>query len=605
MEYLLKVSALTIIFYTCYKVFLERDTFFESNRWFLLLGLLSAFVIPFYIIPNYIEYTPVATSNYSFNEVTAETNKESFFNFTNLLLGIYISGVIVFAIRFLIQLKSLVKLFYRNTSIKQDGFKLIETRQAESPFSFFHYIVYNPKDYSSTELNQILMHEKVHAQQYHSIDNLFSQICCILLWFNPLIWLYNNNLKQNLEFIADQTAHNNAECKKSYQYTLLKSSIPNYQLALTNNFYNSLIKKRIVMLHKSKSKKINQLKYALVLPLVALFLMGFNTQDIYVKKENTAGSLKSQPPIVKIERSNKLISDDVPIIENSNDFVPTPIKSRVSTKQSKVITPVKTPLKKEIETVIIIKGMTDAELANISKNFKKLDVTLTFKGIKRNGSGDITAIKINVQSKSSQTNYYSDSDKPINPIQISFNKENNSISIGNGHISKKHKYNYVYATNGKLKSKKGHGIVVTSSDNHKGENEVEIDDDNDNEFEYKVEVNEDEDGKDGKDVEEDEAYEIIYETATGNNGTLMTDNDEEVYETETKEDNDKQIRFVSKTNEKPLYIINGKISTKQNLDDLKSDDIKSVNVIKGKSATEKYGKKAKDGVIEITTKQQY
>ena len=38
------------------------------------------------------------------------------------------------------------------------------------------------------------------------------------------------------------------------------------------------------------------------------------------------------------------------------------------------------------------------------------------------------------------------------------------------------------------------------------------------------------------------------------------------------------------------------------MENLDSEKIKSINVLKGESATKKYGKKAKDGVIEITTK---
>ena len=58
MEYLLKASAVLIIFYLCYKVFLQRDTFFQSNRWFLLIGFFVALCIPYVAIPIYVEYTP-------------------------------------------------------------------------------------------------------------------------------------------------------------------------------------------------------------------------------------------------------------------------------------------------------------------------------------------------------------------------------------------------------------------------------------------------------------------------------------------------------------------------------------------------------------------
>ena len=53
MEYLLKVSAVVAIFYVSYKLFLQRDTFFEQNRWFLLLGLMTSFLVPFFVIPVY------------------------------------------------------------------------------------------------------------------------------------------------------------------------------------------------------------------------------------------------------------------------------------------------------------------------------------------------------------------------------------------------------------------------------------------------------------------------------------------------------------------------------------------------------------------------
>ncbi len=54
MEYLLKSSAIIILFYLCYKLFLQRETFFTSNRWFLITGLFTAIAIPFIVIPVYV-----------------------------------------------------------------------------------------------------------------------------------------------------------------------------------------------------------------------------------------------------------------------------------------------------------------------------------------------------------------------------------------------------------------------------------------------------------------------------------------------------------------------------------------------------------------------
>ena len=280
MEYLLKVSALIAIFYVCYKLFLQRDTFFEANRWFLMLGLLTSFVLPFIVIPIYIEYTPITVPGILINEITPSAPAEKPFNPLDYLPLIYGLGVAFFTIRFLVQLSSLTKLILQNKGRKEGDFTFIETNGETPPFSFFNWIVYNPNQFNQQELAQIIAHEKTHAKQYHSIDILITQIGCVLLWFNPLMWLYNKDLKQNLEFIADNAAIKENHCKKSYQYTLLKTSMPSHQMALGNAFYNSLIKKRIVMLHKSKSRKRNQLKYALVIPALVIFLISCNSKEI-------------------------------------------------------------------------------------------------------------------------------------------------------------------------------------------------------------------------------------------------------------------------------------------------------------------------------------
>ena len=59
------------------------------------------------------------------------------------------------------------------------------------------------------------------------------------------------------------------------------------------------------------------------------------------------------------------------------------------------------------------------------------------------------------------------------------------------------------------------------------------------------------------------------------------------------------------TANKPLMIIDGVVSENKNMNDMSPNDIQSINVIKGPSAIEKYGKKGDKGVVEITTKGKY
>lgn len=53
---------------------------------------------------------------------------------------------------------------------------------------------------------------------------------------------------------------------------------------------------------------------------------------------------------------------------------------------------------------------------------------------------------------------------------------------------------------------------------------------------------------------------------------------------------------------KPIYVVNGKISDYEKVKALDPYLIKTMNVLKGASASAKYGEKAKGGVVVITTK---
>ncbi|MFD1614799.1 M56 family metallopeptidase [Gelatiniphilus marinus] len=377
MEYLLKASALIAIFYLCYKLFLQRDTFFESNRWFLLIGLVAAFALPFVVIPIYIEYTPMPIQNFVINDAYSVVEAaEDPFNFWQLGAIVYVVGVLLFFIRFLVQLGSLALLIAKNNKYKQNGFTFIETQTETPPFSFFKWIVYNPNTFNKDELQHIIAHEKVHANQYHSIDILISQMASIVFWFNPITWFYKKELQQNLEFIADYKAQNQSSCKKSYQHLLLKTSVANHHTALTNNFYNSLIKKRIVMLHKSKSKKINLLKYALVLPFLTLFLMGFNTEEVYVEK----------------------VSEN-----NSSTNITNKVEQQEISKESDRI------------KIIFRKNLSDKDLKKIKKKLQNMDVVFTYSELKRNTEGEIVKIIAKFETEGGSCIYNSDQ-SPIEPF---------------------------------------------------------------------------------------------------------------------------------------------------------------------------------------------
>ncbi len=53
----------------------------------------------------------------------------------------------------------------------------------------------------------------------------------------------------------------------------------------------------------------------------------------------------------------------------------------------------------------------------------------------------------------------------------------------------------------------------------------------------------------------------------------------------------------------PIYILNGKAISKDEMNKINPSSIESINVLKGEKAIAKYGKKGKKGVVEIILKQ--
>ena len=389
MEYLLKASVVIAVFYLCYYLLLKKETFFQHNRWFLLIGLIIAIVFPLIVIPVYI---PIESTTLQESIFTTSVNHSTFtedvvettFNWKELSLIVYTIGLSIFSIQFIFQFGSLIVLLIKNPKYKDQNFTYIIVKNKISPFSFFKWIVYNPKSYKEEELQLILIHEKVHATQLHSIDILLTQLACVVFWFNPLIWLYRKEIRQNLEYIADLNTQISTSTKKEYQHLLLKTSIANHNTLLSNNFYNSSIKKRIFMLNKTRSKQKNQLKYLLMLPLLAGLLISMNSKKIYLEAEllnniepiNTKDSITHES--IKLKFTNQMNDDRL----------------------------------EEFKTLLESKG-----------------VTMKIKSLKRNQDDKISSINIVFESKNRTTNYSSKIKEGILPFYFEMTDE--SIEVYN------------------------------------------------------------------------------------------------------------------------------------------------------------------------------
>ena len=172
--HLVKSSGILVLFWAVYHLFLKKETFFNSTRWFLNFGLIASIVIPFIYFKtiNIIEVpTTTPTSLPTITNETAQEISVASKLLTYAFYG-YLLGILFFSTKLLIQLASLYR-FIKKGTLKKGNFNYVLTNENMSPFSFFNYIVYNPNIYKEKELEAILTHEQIHAKQHHSIDVIF------------------------------------------------------------------------------------------------------------------------------------------------------------------------------------------------------------------------------------------------------------------------------------------------------------------------------------------------------------------------------------------------------------------------------------------------
>lgn len=199
----------------------------------------------------------------------------------NLLMFFYWFGVIIFGASFLYQLIVLLYRTFRYPVIIDGKFRIVEMSGDHAPCSFGNTIFINPSKYDWETFNQILLHEKIHIRQRHTLDIVLAELVLVFQWFNPFAWVYRREIENNLEYLTDdQLVQEPTVDKKSYQLSLLKVSAPHLPLSLTTNYNQSTLKKRIAMMNIKRSSLHKTWKYFFLLPVLVLLVCLLNEPGI-------------------------------------------------------------------------------------------------------------------------------------------------------------------------------------------------------------------------------------------------------------------------------------------------------------------------------------
>lgn len=322
MEYLLKVNVALVLFYAFYKLLLGEDTFFAWRRGSLLLIVVVSAVLPLLEPGEWIEtgetfraITDINADNVLpelFVSVGAATAGNVWEEVITTCMSFLYWGVFAaLAVRFIIQLASILLLSRRSRRYHFDGVTVRVPEKKQAPFSFFTMIFVNPEVHDKDELREIMSHELAHVRQWHSLDVVIFEMLSMVLWYNPFVWLMKREVRNNLEYLADNRVLNEGHDTRKYQYHLLGLTYQKAAANLYNNFNVLPLKKRIKMMNKERTREIGKLKYLLFLPLTAVLLVGCNAGN--------SESVKSEETVVVEDTVMEVKTPETPTAEQKEE----------------------------------------------------------------------------------------------------------------------------------------------------------------------------------------------------------------------------------------------------------------------------------------------
>ncbi len=275
------LALLTVI----YVGFLRKETFFKTNRLFLLGSLIFSVVLPLLkfrvlsprstmlaevtVMPyrNMIEAVTVYSQGFSGSVERAVLS-------TRIVLFAYLAGVVFFLGRFLFRIVQLMLVIRKNEVRQMKDFKLVTLEKEISPYSFLDFVFVSRALQQTDGYDRMIAHELEHVKQGHSVDVLILELLTVFQWFNPFMWMLRRSVRENHEYLADRAVLVSG-VNLGYYKKLLLNQFVGGQLVIANNFSYSLIKKRIKMMSKIKSSKLAITKIVFGVVVAAALIVAF------------------------------------------------------------------------------------------------------------------------------------------------------------------------------------------------------------------------------------------------------------------------------------------------------------------------------------------
>ena len=318
LTYTWRVAACLAVAWLFFRLLLGRETFCHLNRLVVLALLVLSFLLPLCVITVRREVSipyEVWVHAAEVRSAAAPVSAAAPFPWAALLGGLYLAGVLAAACRMAWSLAAVVRVIRRGRRERlADGVVLVRTPQPVTPFSWGRYVVLAETE-PAEEVATILLHERAHVRLHHTWDLLFADLAGCLQWFNPAVWLLRRELCAIHEYEADRAVLEAGTDARAYQLLLVRRAVGTQAFVAANNFNHSKLQNRIAMMLKKRSSRWAAARALLILPLTAVALGAFaRTLQVPVVKAPDAAQLPAPAFGTNSAREASLDSSSITIV---------------------------------------------------------------------------------------------------------------------------------------------------------------------------------------------------------------------------------------------------------------------------------------------------
>lgn len=268
------------VFTLVYLVFLRNEKYFVLKRIYLIAGIIVSIAFPFitlhYQIDMAVPERVLTDSGPSVISSSVQVNysPDRSFDYRLILLIIYLTGILLLLYRMIRYLIPVLGKISKSHITDMGSARLIRCGEYRSSFSFFNF-VFIDSSIEDPEAEEIMNHEMVHVKQKHWMDLILVESIRIIQWINPFAWIYPVLVKQNHEFLADEEALRLTSNPANYRAAVLNQLFNTRIVRLSNSFSGSFSKKRFDMMKNIRTSPLRKLKIFIVLPVIALIFYAF------------------------------------------------------------------------------------------------------------------------------------------------------------------------------------------------------------------------------------------------------------------------------------------------------------------------------------------